>query len=40
MSLASEIRKERKEHPWASARIARRIVLDHLRKKTKKRRRK
>lgn len=31
--LTKQIRKERKEHPWASYPTARRIALDHAKKK-------
>jgi len=36
--LEKEIKKEMKEHPWASKKIATRIAIDHL--KPRKRRKK
>jgi len=30
------IKKEQKEHPWASKKTAKRIAIDHAKKKAKK----
>ena len=35
-SLAAEALKEHREHPWTTFRQARRIALDHRRKRKKK----